>query len=58
MGASMGIAVAAELLRRKFGIGTARAEVVRDGRRGRLRVSIRASRRAGRGRRAPSAARS
>jgi len=58
MGASIGVAVAAELLRRRFGIGSARAEVVRDGRRARLRVSIHAPRRAARRKRASSAARS
>jgi hypothetical protein len=58
IGASMAVAAAAELIRRRIAIGMARAELIRDGRRGRLRLSIGAARRAARGRRASSAARS
>lgn len=58
IGATIGVAVAADLLRRRFGIGRGRIDVVRNGRRGRLRVSIHAPRRVVHGRRVSSAARS
>jgi len=56
MGAAVGAAMGVELLRRKLGIGAPRIDLVRNGRRARVRVSI--SPRAGRGRRSISAARS
>jgi len=45
VGSAAGVAIGAELLRRKLGIGTPRVSVVRNGRTTRVRVSARRRRR-------------
>jgi hypothetical protein len=58
VGATVGLAVGAEALRRKLRVGTARVDVVRAGRRAGVRVSLRASRGGRRGSRSLSSSRS
>ena len=52
VGSAAGVAIGAEILRRKLGIGTPRVEVARTGRTTRVRVSVPRSRTARRKRRA------
>ncbi len=59
VGSAVGVAVGAELLRRKAGVGVPRLSMTRNSRTGRLHVSLRTSKGGGRrGRAAVSASRS